>query len=391
MNDIVILSGVRTAIGGFGGALSGLAPHELGTIAARAAITRAGIEPARIGTTVFGHVINTEPKDMYLSRLAAMGAGVPDTTPAMNVNRLCGSGVQAIISASMALRAGEADFALAGGAETMSRAPYAVQAARFGQKMGDAQMVDMLVGTLSCPFGTGHMGITAENVAAEHGVTREDQDAFALESQRRAAGAIAAGHFADQIVPVELRTRRGTESFAQDEHPKDTTADALAHLKPAFRKDGTVTAGNASGINDGAAALVLARADAADRHGIVPVARIIGHAIAGVRPEVMGIGPVPAVQHLLAQTGLGIADFDVIESNEAFAAQAVAVTRALGLDPAKVNPNGGAIALGHPVGATGCILLVKTINELMRTGGKRGLVTMCIGGGQGIALAVEMN
>ncbi|RDD69332.1 beta-ketothiolase BktB [Paracoccus versutus] len=391
MNDIVILSGVRTAIGGFGGALSGLAPHALGVIAARAAIERAGIEPARIGTTIFGHVINTEPKDMYLSRLAAMGAGVPDTTPALNVNRLCGSGVQAVISATLALRHGEADFALAGGAECMSRAPYAVQAARFGQKMGDAAMVDMLVGTLSCPFGTGHMGVTAENVAAEHGVSRADQDAFALESQQRAARAIAAGHFRDQIVPVELQSRRGVELFDRDEHPKETSLAALEQLKPVFRQDGSVTAGNASGINDGAAALVLARADAAERLGLTPIARILDHAIAGVRPEVMGIGPVPAVRQLLERTGLKAADFDVIESNEAFAAQAVAVTRALDLDPARVNPNGGAIALGHPVGATGSILLVKAINELKRIGGRRGLVTMCIGGGQGIALAIEMN
>ncbi|MDF3853828.1 beta-ketothiolase BktB [Paracoccus pantotrophus] len=391
MNDIVILSGARTAIGGFGGSLSGLAPHELGVIAARAAIERAGIEPARIGTTVFGHVINTEPRDMYLSRLAAMGVGVPDTTPAMNVNRLCGSGVQAVVSAALALRQGEADFALAGGAECMSRAPYAVQAARFGQKMGDAAMVDMLVGTLSCPFGTGHMGITAENVAAEHGVSRADQDAFALESQQRAARAIAAGHFRDQIVPVELQSRRGVELFDRDEHPKETSLAALEQLKPVFRKDGSVTAGNASGINDGAAALVLARADAAERLGLTPIARILDHAIAGVRPEVMGIGPVPAVRQLLERTGLKAADFDVIESNEAFAAQAVAVTRTLDLDPARVNPNGGAIALGHPVGATGSILLVKAINELKRIGGRRGLVTMCIGGGQGIALAIEMS
>ncbi|RDD99627.1 acetyl-CoA C-acyltransferase [Paracoccus pantotrophus] len=391
MNDIVILSGARTAIGGFGGSLSGLAPHELGVIAARAAIERAGIEPARIGTTVFGHVINTEPRDMYLSRLAAMGVGVPDTTPAMNVNRLCGSGVQAVVSAALALRQGEADFALAGGAECMSRAPYAVQAARFGQKMGDAAMVDMLVGTLSCPFGAGHMGITAENVAAEHGVSRADQDAFALESQQRAARAIAAGHFRDQIVPVELQSRRGVELFDRDEHPKETSLAALEQLKPVFRKDGSVTAGNASGINDGAAALVLARADAAERLGLTPIARILDHAIAGVRPEVMGIGPVPAVRQLLERTGLKAADFDVIESNEAFAAQAVAVTRTLDLDPARVNPNGGAIALGHPVGATGSILLVKAINELKRIGGRRGLVTMCIGGGQGIALAIEMS
>lgn len=391
MNDIVILSGIRTAIGGFGGSLSGLPPHELGAIAARGAIERAGIEPDRIGTTVFGHVINTEPKDMYLSRLAAMGAGVPETTPAMNVNRLCGSGVQAIISTALSLKAGEAEFALAGGAECMSRAPYAVQAARFGQKMGDAQMVDMLVGTLTCPFGSGHMGITAENIAAEHGISRADQDAFALESQQRAARAIAEGRFKDQIIPIELQSRRGIQIFDQDEHPKATSPEALAQLKPAFLKGGTVTPGNASGINDGAAALVLARADAANKLGLRPVARIIGHAVAGVRPEVMGIGPIPAVQRLLEETGLTAGDFDVIESNEAFAAQAIAVTRTLDLDPARVNPNGGAIALGHPVGATGSILLIKTINELARISGRRGLVTMCIGGGQGIALAVEMN
>jgi len=389
MNDIVILSGARTAIGGFGGALSGFAPHELGVIAASAAIERAGVEPAQIGTTVFGHVINTEPRDMYLSRLAAMGAGVPDTSPAMNVNRLCGSGVQAIVSAAQALMLGDADFALAGGAECMSRAPYAVQAARFGQKMGDASMVDMLVGTLTCPFGTGHMGITAENIAEEHGVSRADQDAFALESQTRAARAIAESRFAGQIVPVEVRTRKGPVQFVTDEHPKETSAEALAGLKPAFRKDGSVTAGNASGINDGAAAVVLARADAAEKAGLTPLARITGYAIAGVRPEVMGIGPVPAVEQLLARTGLTAADFDVVESNEAFAAQAVAVSRALGLDPARVNPNGGAIALGHPVGATGTILVVKAMAELARIGGRRALVTMCIGGGQGIALAIE--
>ncbi|MFT4149992.1 MAG: beta-ketothiolase BktB [Paracoccaceae bacterium] len=389
MSDIVILSGVRTAIGGFGGALSGFAPHELGAIAAREAIARAGIAADRIGTAVFGHVINTEPKDMYLSRLAAMGAGVPDSAPAMNVNRLCGSGVQAIVSAAQALMLGDADFALAGGAECMSRAPFAVQTARFGQKMGDTAMVDMLVGTLTCPFGTGHMGITAENVAGEYGVSRADQDAFALESQNRAARALAEGRFADQIVPVEVKSRKGPVQFVTDEHPKETSAEALAALKPAFRKDGSVTAGNASGINDGAAAVVLARAEAAEKAGLKPLGRIVGYAVAGVRPEVMGIGPVPAVDLLLRKTGLTAGDFDVIESNEAFAAQAVAVSRALGLDPARVNPNGGAIALGHPVGATGTILVVKALAELARTGGKRGLVTMCIGGGQGIALAVE--
>ena len=387
--EIVILSGARTAIGTFGGSLAGIAPTRLGAIVTRAAIERAGLEPERIGTVVFGHVLNTEPRDMYLSRVAMLEAGVPDRTPAMNVNRLCGSGVQAVVSASQALRLGDADFAVAGGAEVMSRAPYAVPAARFGAKMGDVQMIDMMVGALTCPMGTGHMGVTAENVAREHAISREDQDAFALESQRRAAAAIAEGRFRDQIVPVEISTRKGVTVFDTDEHPKETSLEKLAALKAVFQRDGTVTAGNASGINDGAAALVLARADAAREAGVKPLFRILGHAVAGVRPEVMGIGPVPAVEALLARTGLAVGDFDVIESNEAFAAQAVAVSRKLGLDPARVNPNGGAIALGHPVGATGAILIVKAMYELMRSGGRKGLVTMCIGGGQGIALAIE--
>ncbi|MGQ0567148.1 MAG: acetyl-CoA C-acyltransferase family protein [Gemmobacter sp.] len=387
MTDIVILSAVRTAIGSFGGSLSSLAPVDIATVAVRAALDRAGVTGDRIGTVVMGHVINTEPRDMYLSRVAAMQAGVPDTVPAMNVNRLCGSGVQAIISGVQALQLGDADFALVGGAEGMSRAPYALPVARWGQKMGDARAIDMMTGALTCPFGTGHMGITAENVAGEHGVTRADQDAFALESQTRAARAIAEGRFRDQIVAVEVPGRKGPVVFAVDEHPKSTSAEALAALRPAFRKDGSVTAGNASGINDGAAALVLARADAAA--GLRPRAKIIGYGHAGVRPGVMGIGPVPAVRALLARTGLSVADFDVIESNEAFAAQAIAVTRELGLDPARVNPNGGAIALGHPVGATGAIITVKALHELERTGGRRALITMCIGGGQGIALAIE--
>ena len=387
--DIVILSGARTAIGTFGGALAAMPPIELGTIAAKAALERAGVEGERIGHAVFGHIINTEPRDMYLSRVAAMQAGVPDSTPAMNVNRLCGSGVQAIVSAAQSLMLGDADFALAGGAECMSRAPFIVPDQRWGKKMGDIRTVDMMVGALSCPFGTGHMGVTAENVAAEHGITREAQDAFAAESQARAARAIEAGHFRDQIVPVEIASRRGTQVFDTDEHPKPTTAEGLAGLRPAFQKDGTVTAGNASGINDGAAALVLARAGAAATAGLAPRARILGYAHAGVRPEVMGVGPIPAVEALLARTGLSVGDFDVIESNEAFAAQALAVNAGLGLDPAKVNSNGGAIALGHPVGATGAILAVKALYELERTGGSKALVTMCIGGGQGIALALE--
>ena len=389
MSDVVILSGARTAIGTFGGALAGTAPIALGAEVSRAAIDRAGVAPDQIGTVTFGHVINTEPRDMYLSRAAAMEAGVPDTTPAMNVNRLCGSGVQAIVSAVQSLSLGDAKFALAGGAESMSRSPYVMPAARWGQKMCDAGMQDMMLGALNCPFGTGHMGVTAENVAAEHDISREAQDAFALESQTRAARAIAEGRFNDQIIPVNVKVRRDTVSFDTDEHPKETTAEALAGLRAVFQKDGTVTAGNASGINDGAAALVLARSDAAEVAGLEPRAIVVGYAHAGVRPEVMGIGPVPAVQALFERTGLKADDFDVIESNEAFAAQALAVSKELGLDPEKVNPNGGAIALGHPVGATGAIITVKALYELERIGGKRALITMCIGGGQGIAVAFQ--
>ncbi len=389
MNDIVILSAVRTAIGTFGGALAGVAPSELSATAARAAIERAGVEPGQVGHVFFGHVIDTEPRDMYLSRMAAMGAGIPETTPAMNVNRLCGSGAQAVVSAVQALMLGDSDFALAGGAENMSRSPYILPAARWGQKMGDVEAMDMMLGALNCPFGTGHMGVTAENVATEYDISRQEQDAFALQSQQRAACAIAEGRFADQIVPVEVRKRREVVVFDTDEHPRETSAEALAGLRPVFLKGGTVTAGNASGINDGAAALVLARAEAAEAAGVKPRARVLGYAHAGVRPEVMGIGPIPAVRNLLERTGLKAEDFDVIESNEAFAAQALAVNKALGLDPAKVNPNGGAIALGHPVGATGAILTVKALHELERTGTDKALITMCIGGGQGIALAIE--
>ncbi|MDP0928579.1 acetyl-CoA C-acyltransferase family protein [Paracoccus onubensis] len=388
-NEIVILSGARTAIGTFGGSLAAIPPIDLATAVTTAALQRGGVSPDQIGHVVFGHVLNTEPRDMYLSRVAMLNAGIPHTTPAMNVNRLCGSGAQAIVSAAQSLMLGDADFAVAGGAESMSRAPYAVTSARFGAKMGDQKMLDMMTGALTCPMGTGHMGVTAENVAAEHDISREAQDEFALESQRRATAAITAGHFRDQIVPVEVKSRKGTVSFDTDEHPKETSLEKLAGLKAVFQKDGSVTAGNASGINDGAAALVLARAEAAEKAGLTPRARILGYAIAGVRPEVMGIGPVPAVEALLKRTGLRAADFDVIESNEAFAAQALAVNKALGLDPAKVNPNGGAIALGHPVGATGAILTVKALHELERGSGKHALITMCIGGGQGIAIAIE--
>ncbi len=387
MTDIVILSATRTAIGGFGGTLATMPPIDLAATVARAAIDRAGLAPDRVEATVFGHVINTEPRDMYLSRAAARAAGVPDAAPAMNVNRLCGSGAQAVVSAAQALALGEAGVALAGGAESMSRAPHILPAARWGARMGDSGAVDMMLGALTCPFGTGHMGVTAETVADRHGISRADQDAFALESQSRAARAIAEGWFKGQIVPVEVPGRKGPVVVETDEHPKATTAEALAALRPAFRKDGSVTAGNASGLNDGAAAIVLAREGAVT--DAAPLARILGWAVAGVAPEVMGLGPIPAVQALLARIGGTVAQFDVIESNEAFAAQALAVTRALDLDPARVNPNGGAVALGHPVGATGAILCVKAIHELHRSGGTRALVTMCIGGGQGIALAFE--
>ena len=389
MTDIVILDGARTAIGTFGGSLAATPSIELGTVAAKAALERAGVEGGQIGQVVFGHVINTEPKDMYLSRVAAMQAGIPDTTPAMNVNRLCGSGAQAIVSAVQALMLGDADFALAGGAENMSRSPYIVPNQRWGAKMGDIRTLDMMLGALNCPFGTGHMGVTAENVAAEHDISRAAQDAFALESQNRAAAAIEAGYFDSQITPVDVKVKRDMVPFLRDEHPKATMAEALAGLRPVFQKDGSVTAGNASGINDGAAAIVLATATAADKSGLKPRARVLGYAHAGVRPEVMGIGPIPAVENLMAKTGLSISDFDVIESNEAFAAQALAVNKGLGIDPTKVNPNGGAIALGHPVGATGCIITIKALYELERIGGGKGLITMCIGGGQGIAIAIE--
>ncbi len=383
MTDIHILSATRSAIGSFGGAFAGVPPIDIAAQVARAAMAKAGVEGAAIGHVVMGHVINTEPRDMYLARVMAMEAGVPETTPAMNVNRLCGSGAQALVSAVQSLMLGDAEMALAGGAECMSRSPYILPAARFGQKMGDTRALDMMTGALTCPFGTGHMGVTAENVAAAHGVSRADQDAFALESQTRAARALAEGRFKDQITPVEVGGRKGPAVFEVDEHPRATTAEALAGLRPVFQKDGSVTAGNASGINDGAAVLVLARSDTGSR------ARMMGYSHAGVDPKVMGLGPIPAVEKLCRKLGIKPQDFDLVESNEAFAAQAIAVNRALGLDPARVNPNGGAIALGHPVGATGAILVVKALHELERIGGRMALITMCIGGGQGIALAIE--
>jgi len=388
--NVVIASGVRTAIGTFGGALAGHSPTQLGALCVAEALRRSGLPGERVEHVVFGNVIVTEPKDVYLARVAGIEGGAPKDAPALTLNRLCGSGVQAIVSAAQMIMLGDIDVAVAGGAESMSRAPHLLRAGRFGQKMGDVAMVDQLTGALTDPFGNGIMGITAENVATRWQIGREDQDAFALESQRRTGAAIEAGRFREQILPVEVKHGRATASFDTDEHPKpETTAATLAGLRPAFRKDGSVTAGNSSGINDGAAAVVLMEEELAGREGRSVLARIIGYAHAGVEPSEMGIGPVPAVRRLMERTGLRIGDFDVIESNEAFAAQACAVSRELGFDPVKANPNGGGIALGHPIGATGTILVIKAAYELARIGGRYGLITMCIGGGQGIALAIE--
>ena len=390
MQDIYILSGARTAIGSFGGSLASLRPADLGTIVMKEAIARAGIDARRIEQVAVGIVIPTQPKDAYVSRVASVNAGVPTTSIAMNVNRLCGSGLQAIVSVSQAIALGECDYAIGAGAESMSNAPHMTSAARFGTRMGDIALVDGMLGALHDPFGDMHMGVTAENVAERCRISREEQDALAVESHRRASAAIASGHFKEQIVPVEITTRKGTTIFDTDEHVRaDATLEGMAALRPVFRKDGTVTAGNASGINDGAAAVVLASGAAVEREGHVPMARILAWGHAGVEPEVMGLGPVGAVPVALARAGLSLNQIDVIESNEAFAAQACGVARQLGLDPARTNPNGSGVSLGHPVGATGTILTVKAMYELQRTGGRYGLVTMCIGGGQGIAMVIE--
>lgn len=388
--EVVLVSGVRTAIGSFGGSLKSVPPCELAGKVTAEAIRRSGVGAEEIEHVVFGHVINTEPRDMYLARVAAVDAGIPVETPALTLNRLCGSGAQAIVSAAQSILLGDADITLAGGAESMSRAPFSSPGARFGVKMGDAVMHDMMLGALNDPFGGGHMGITAENVAERYNISREAQDALAVDSQHRAGIAIRDGRFSEQILPLDVKVGRNTIKFDTDEHVRaETSPSTLSALRPVFRKDGSVTAGNSSGLNDGAAAVVLADRETAKRRGLRPMARLIGYAHAGVAPDVMGIGPIPAVQKLLQKTGMSPADFDVIESNEAFAAQACAVMRELGFPSDRVNPNGGAIALGHPVGATGCIITVKTMYELERTGGRYGLVTMCIGGGQGIALALE--
>ena len=387
--EIFILSAQRTAIGTFGGALKDVPLGELATTAVKAALLNSQVEPGRIGHVVMGNVIPTEPQDAYLARVAAINAGIPKETPAYNVNRLCGSGLQAIISAAHTLMLGDAEFAIGAGAEAMSRGPYLLPAARWGARMGDTPMLDYMLGILHDPFHGIHMGITAENIAQRNSISRQTQDALAFEDQTRAARAIAQGYFDSQIATVEVRSRKGSVLFSQDEHPRATTLEQLALMKPAFKKDGSVTAGNASGLNDGAAALVLASGAAVQAGNLAPMARLVAYAHAGVEPELMGLGPIPATRLALKRAGLKIGDMDVIEANIAFAAQACAVMQELDMDPAKVNPNGSGIALGHPVGATGAIIATKAIHELHRIKGRYALATMCIGGGQGIAVIFE--
>ena len=390
--EVVVLSGVRTAIGSYGGSLKDIPPSELAAKCVKEAVRRAGIKAADVGHVVFGNVIHTDAHDHYLARVAGVKGGLPVETPALTLNRLCGSGLQAIVTAAQAIVLGDADAAIGGGAESMSRSPYAVPALRWGARMNDAKMIDMMVGALSDPFDDCHMGITAENVARKYGISREDQDALAAESHRRAGLAVDHGYFRAQVVPVEIQVKRDKVPFEVDESPRPgTTAEKLSGLRPVFDKEGSVTAGNASSINDAAAAVVLMEREAAAKRGLEPMGRLVAYSYAGVDPKYMGIGPVPAVQTLLAKTGLSINDIDVFEVNEAFAAQALAVCRELKLPMDRVNPNGSGISLGHPIGATGAILVVKALYELARTGGRRALVTMCIGGGQGIAAIFERD
>jgi acetyl-CoA C-acetyltransferase len=390
MQDVFVLSGVRTPIGKYGGGLAAVPPCDLAAQVVREAVSRSGTDPADVGHVVFGNVIHTEVRDMYLSRVAAVNGGLPVETPAFTVNRLCGSGLQAIVSAAQAVRLGDCDVAVAGGAEVMSRGQYWVPGLRWGQRMNDGAVIDAMVGAVSDPFDGCHMGVTAENVAAEFDVSRDEQDALSAESHRRAAAAAAAGYFTEQIMPVQVPGRKGAVTVDADEHirPGVSLAD-LGRLRPAFAADGTVTAGNASGVNDAAAAVVLADGDYAERHGLTPMGRLVAYAHAGVEPRIMGIGPVPAIRKVLERAGLKLDDIDLFEVNEAFAAQALAVVKELGLPPDRTNPNGSGISLGHPIGATGAILTVKALYELRRTGGRYALVTMCIGGGQGIAAVFE--
>ncbi len=389
--EVVFVGAARTAIGSFGGSLKDVPPAELGALVIKTALERAGVKPQDVGHVVVGHVIPTVPQDAYISRVAALNAGVPQEAPAFNVNRLCGSGLQAIVSAAQSIQLGDCDVAVGAGAESMSRGAYLVTSNRWGARMGDVKMLDFMLGALHDPRMHIHMGITAENVAARYDITRDQQDAYAVQSQQRAAKAQAAGLFKDQIVPVEIKTRKGVVLFDTDEGVKaDTTVDSLGKMKPAFKKEeGTVTAGNASTLNDGAGAVVMASAEKAKALGLKPLARLVSYGHAGVDPEYMGIGPVPASKAALAKAGLTVADMDLIEANEAFAAQACAVSKELGLDNEKTNPNGSGISLGHPVGGTGAILVTKAIYELQRTGGRYALITMCIGGGQGIAMIIE--
>jgi len=389
--EVVILSGVRTAIGDYGGSLKDIAPSDLAARVVKEAVSRSKVDPKDVGQCVFGNVIHTEPKDMYISRLACVNGGLPHDTGALTLNRLCGSGMQAIVSASQYILLGDTDAAVAGGVESMSRAAYASTTQRWGARMGESKMFDMMVGALTDPFDTIHMGVTAENVASKCGVSREQQDAFAVQSHQRAAAAIAAGHFKSQILPIELKSKKGPVMFDTDEHVRgESTLEGMAKLRAVFIKEnGTVTAGNASGINDAASAVVLMERSAAMKKGLKAMARLVAYGHAGIDPKIMGLGPVSAVKRALAKAGLKLEQMDVIESNEAFASQALGVAKELEMNSAKVNPNGGAIALGHPIGATGSILTVKAMYELHRTGGRYGLITMCIGGGQGIAAIIE--
>jgi acetyl-CoA C-acetyltransferase len=388
--DVVVLSGVRTAVGKYGGSLKDLPPADLGAAVVREAVSRSGVEPAEVGHTVFGNVIHTETRDMYLSRVASVNGGLPVETPAFTLNRLCGSGLQAIVSAAQLVMLGDVDVAVAGGSENMSRGLYGVPAMRWGARMGPTEAQDMMVGALTDPFDDCHMGVTAENVAGKWGISREDQDALAVQSHQRAAKATAEGRFKEQILPIELKSRKGTQVFDTDEHIRaDASMEGMAKLKPVFNREGSVTAGNAAGINDAASAVVLADSTYAERKGLRPMGRLVAYAHAGVEPRYMGIGPVPAVRLVLEKANLKVDDIDVFEVNEAFAAQALAVVRDLSLPEDRTNPNGSGVSLGHPIGATGCILTVKALYELERTGGRRALVTMCIGGGQGIAAIFE--
>ncbi|WP_022958937.1 acetyl-CoA C-acyltransferase family protein [Spongiibacter tropicus] len=388
--EVVVLSAARSGIGTYGGGLSGIEPHELGGQIMKAAIDRSSVDPQHINYVTVGNCIPTDSRYAYVARVASIQAGLPMDSVAMGVNRLCSSGLQAIVTTAQNIMLGDCDYGIGGGVEVMSRSAYLSPSMRNGARMGNVEMLDAMTSALTDPFGVGHMGITAENLAEKWGISREEQDAFAAESHRRAAAAIEAGYFKEQIAPVTLKTRKGDVIFDTDEHVKPgTTAETLAKLRPAFKKDGTVTAGNASGLNDGAAFMVLASAQAAEKAGQKPIARVVSYAVAGVPNHIMGEGPIPATIKALSKAGLSVADMDVIESNEAFASQALAVAKGLELDLSKTNPNGGAIALGHPVGCSGAFIATKAIYELQRTGGKYALVTMCIGGGQGIAVIFE--